>query len=56
MKLFSERSPGHKPHRGYLARCRSCGAIVVHAEKTGEPFHMHRWSEKCRLAAKARRS
>lgn len=51
MKRFAERLPGRKPHKGYLAPCRSCGEVVVHAEKTGEPFHMHRRSRKCRVAA-----
>lgn len=50
MKLFSERYPKRKPNSGYLAPCRRCGAIVVHSEKTGEPFHMHRRSQKCREA------
>jgi hypothetical protein len=51
MKRFSERHPGEKPRRGFLANCRSCGEVVVHSSKTLEPFHMHRRSKKCREAS-----
>jgi hypothetical protein len=50
MKRFAERFPCKKPSSGYLAYCRRCGALVVHAFSTGEPLHMHRWSKKCREA------
>lgn len=45
---------GRKPRYGYIAPCRVCGARVVHAESTGQPFHMHRFSKKCREAAAAK--
>jgi ribosomal protein L34E len=39
--------------RGYLKACARCGRAVVHAFRTGEPFHMHRNSKRCeRDAAK----
>jgi hypothetical protein len=52
MKTFAERFPGKQPQRGYLARCASCGRVVVHAEKTNLPFSMHRKSKKCSDARK----
>lgn len=52
MKRFSERrKPGQKPYRGYLAPCPRCGLIVVHADSTLKPFHMHARSKKCRELA-----
>jgi hypothetical protein len=50
MKTCFER--GTRPGRGYLAPCLKCGRIVVHATKTMEPFHMHRYSKRCREAAR----
>jgi len=47
MKRLAERSPGRRPWRGYLAPCKRCGLVVVHAASTGEPFHMHRYSRAC---------
>lgn len=55
MKTFAKRYPGKTPRHGYLAPCSECGELVVHAESTMEPFHMHRYSKKCREAAKQRR-
>ena len=55
MKTFAKRFPGKRPGRGYLAPCSCCGEMVVHAESTMEPFHMHRWSKKCREATAKRR-
>ncbi len=60
MKRLSDQ--GLKPTlRGYLAACSRCGLVVVHAESTMMPFHMHRYSRLCRdltveneLAADAR--
>lgn len=49
MKRLAER--GGKPSSGYLAPCRRCGLVVVHAESTGKPFHMHRWSALCQRLA-----
>lgn len=54
MKLFADRRPSKGLLRGYVAACRFCGALVVHAKSTGEPFHMHRYSKKCREAAARR--
>ena len=54
MKPFVARFPGRKPNSGYLAPCKRCGEVVVHAKSTGEPFHMHRWSKKCAAKAAAR--
>jgi hypothetical protein len=48
MKRFAERSKGWQPQSGYLAECKRCGLVVVHAESTGEPLHMHRRSKLCR--------
>ena len=47
MKTFAKRLPGERPYRGYVARCRDCGEMVVHAESTQRPFHMHARSKKC---------
>lgn len=47
---------GQRPRYGYLAPCKHCGKIVVHAESTGEPFHMHQNSEQCRKLAERRRA
>ena len=54
MKRFAERHPGARPYRGYVSQCRRCGALVVHADKTNEPLHMHLRSKKCRKMALAR--
>jgi hypothetical protein len=53
MKRLADRGKG--PYRGYLAPCKNCGLVVVHAEKTGKPFHMHRWSKLCEELGKKRR-
>lgn len=53
MKRLADRGEG--PIRGYLAACANCGLVVVHAKKTGEPFHMHRWSKLCEELGKKRR-
>lgn len=49
MKRFAEKLHPKRPEprRGYVAACKACGLLVVHARSTGEPFHMHRRSRKC---------
>lgn len=54
MKLLSKRRPGERPRHGFLAACSRCGEIVVHADSTLLPFHMHRWSKKCDAGAAKR--
>ena len=47
-KRLAERDPtGRTLYRGYMARCANCGQLVVHAKKTGKPFHVHLYSKKC---------
>lgn len=54
MKTFAQRFPGKKPDRGFLAACANCGEIVVHADSTLMPHHMHRYSAKCALRGRDR--
>lgn len=56
MKTFAKRFPGKRPDRGFLAPCSACGELVVHADSTLQPHHMHRYSRKCADKAKARRA
>ncbi len=54
-----KRTPGdkHGPlYRGYFAKCKRCGEVVVHVESTGQPMHMHmhRRSKKCKDKVAAR--
>jgi hypothetical protein len=54
VKRFAERKDGLTPVRGYVAPCRACGLMVVHAYSTDEPFHMHKWSKRCKELAEKR--
>lgn len=57
MKRFADRKPSGRPFRGFVAECSACGLMVVHAESTSEPMHMHARSRLCReLAAKRQRA
>lgn len=41
--------PGARNHllRGYIAACRRCGDLVVHAKKDDNPFSAHYLSDTC---------
>jgi len=56
VRRLAVRNPEKVLHRGYLAACANCGLVVVHAESTGKPFHMHARSKLCRELGKKRRS